>query len=64
MSDKVEEQLNIRLSDKDLKEIQEAMRKFGGTTSQSCFGRMALKYFIRQLETKGALTLLSEIMDS
>ena len=64
MGDKVEEQLNIRLSDKDLKEIQEAMKKFGGSTSQSCFGRIALKYFIKQLESKGALVLLSEIIDS
>ncbi|NCB79650.1 MAG: hypothetical protein EOM41_06755 [Bacilli bacterium] len=61
--DKVEEQLNIRLSDKDLKDVHEAMKKFGSNISQSSFGRMALKYFISQLEAKGALGLLAETMD-
>ena len=63
MGDKVEEQLNIRLSDKELKEVHEAMRKFGGTISQSSFGRLALKVFIAQLEEKGALAMLAEIID-
>ena len=62
MSEKVEEQLNIRLSDKDLKEVHEAMQKFGAT-SQSTFGRLALKYFIKQLEEKGALAMLAEVFD-
>lgn len=63
MSDKVEEQLNIRLSDKDLKKIQEAIKKFGGGMSQSCFGRLALQVFIAQLEEKGALAMLAEVID-
>lgn len=63
MADKVEEQLNIRLSDKDLKEVHEAIKKFGGGMSQSCFGRLALKVFIGQLEEKGALAMLSEVFE-
>lgn len=63
MADKVEEQLNIRLSDKDLKEVHEAIKKFGGGMSQSCFGRLALKVFIGQLEEKGALLMLSEVFE-
>ena len=63
MGDKVEEQLNIRLSDKDLKEVQDAMKKFGGAISQSSFGRLALKFFIAKLEEKGALAMLAEVID-
>lgn len=60
--DKVEEQLNIRLSAKELEEVMEAIRQFGGG-SQSKFGRLALKYFIKQLREKGALAMMSEVMD-
>lgn len=61
--DKVEEQLNIRLSERDLLSVQEAMKQFGGNISQSEYGRMALKYFTGSLKGKGALAMLAEVMD-
>ncbi|MDR2427648.1 MAG: hypothetical protein LBD19_01700 [Endomicrobium sp.] len=64
MSDnKVEEQFNVRLSQKLLDEITEARRQFGGNISQSSYGRMALIYFTNTLKSKGALAMLAEIID-
>ena len=63
MSDNVDEQLNIRLSKKDLIEVHKALEKFGCGMSQSNFGRIALKVFIAQLEEKGALVMLAELID-
>lgn len=60
--DKVEEQLNIRLTAQELEEVVEAIKQFGGG-SQSKFGRLALKYFIKQLREKGALAMMAEVMD-
>jgi len=64
MSDKVEEQFNIRVTQADLDDFHEAMKHFGGNISQSSFGRLALKYFIKQLKEKGALSMMSEVIDS
>ena len=63
MGDKVEEQFNIRVSQADLEEFHEAMKHFGGNLSQSSFGRLALKYFIKQLKEKGALAMLAEVFE-
>ena len=63
MSDKVEEQFNIRVSQADLDEFHDAIKMFGGNISHSAFGRLALKYFIKALREKGALAMLSEIID-
>lgn len=63
MSDKVEEQFNIRVSQADLDEFHEAMKVFGGNISQSSFGRLALKYFIKQLKEKGALAMLADVFE-
>ena len=63
MGDKVEEQFNIRVSQADLDEFHEAIRIFGGNISQSSFGRLALKWFIKTLKEKGALAMLSEMVD-
>lgn len=60
--DNKEEQFNIRVSQADLDEIQDAMKEFG-MKSQSAFGRLAVKYFINELKEKGALLMLSEILD-
>ena len=60
--DNKEEQFNIRVSQADLEEFQEAMKEFG-MKSQSSFGRLAMKYFILKLKEKGALAMLSEILD-
>ncbi len=64
MGDKVEEQFNIRVTQADLDDFHEAMKHFGGNISQSSFGRLALKYFIKQLKEKGALSMMSEVIDS
>ena len=63
MGDKVEEQFNIRVSQADLDEFHEAIKAFGGNISQSSFGRLALKYFIKQLKEKGALAMLAEAFE-
>ena len=63
MGDKVEEQFNIRVSQTDLDEFHDAMKAFGGNISQSSFGRLALKYFIKQLKDKGALAMMSEVIE-
>jgi len=64
MGDKVEEQFNIRVTQADLDEIHDVMKQFGGKISQSSLGRLALKYFIKQLKEKGALSMMSEVIDS
>jgi len=64
MGDKVEEQFNIRVTQADLDDFHEAMKHFGGNISQSSFGRLALKYFIKHLKEKGALSMMSEVIDS
>lgn len=57
-----DEQLNIKLTEEELAKVMEFKKGFGGSgVSNSEFGRLAMMYFMKEIEEKGLLKIMCDL---